>query len=91
MGLFANMRLRGKLYSGFGFVILLTIVVAGMAIYSMMTTNAMEREVNRMIHDDMSSTYQVFNNYNKVNRWLQQIQVHPSPKLVRAGLQDVQT
>ena len=91
MGLFANMRLRGKLYSGFGFVILLTLVVAGMAIYSMMTTNAMEREVNRMIHDDMSSTYQVFNNYNKVNRWLQQIQVRPSPKLVRDGLQDVQT
>ena len=91
MSLFANMRLRGKLYSGFGFVILLTIVVAGMAIYSMMTTNAMEREVNRMIHDDMSSTYQVFNNYNKVNRWLQQIQVRPSPKLVREGLQDVQT
>ena len=91
MGLFANMRLRGKLYSGFGFVILLTIVVAGMAIYSMMTTNAMEREINRLIHDDMSSTYQVFNNYNKVNRWLQQIQVRPSPKLVREGLQEVQT
>ena len=91
MGLFANMRLRGKLYSGFGFVILLTIVVAGMAIYSMVTTNAMERAVNRMIHDDMASTYQVFSNYNKVNRWLQQVQVRPSPQLVRTGLQDVQT
>ena len=91
MGLFANMRLRGKLYSGFGFVILLTLVVAGMAIYSMLTTNAMEREVNRMIRDDIASTYVVFNNYNKVNRWLQQIQVRPSPQLVREGLKDVQT
>ncbi|HIV54424.1 MAG TPA: methyl-accepting chemotaxis protein [Candidatus Anaerobiospirillum stercoravium] len=91
MGLFANMRLRGKLYSGFGFVILLTIIVAGMAIYSMLTTNAMEREVNRMIHEDMAKTYQVFNNYNRVNRWLQQVQVRPSPQMVREGLQQVQT
>ncbi len=91
MGLFANMRLRGKLYSGFGFVILLTIIVAGMAIYSMLTTNAMEREVNRMIHEDMAQTYQVFNNYNRVNRWLQQVQVRPSPQMVREGLQQVQT
>ena len=91
MGLFANMRLRGKLYSGFGFVILLTIIVAGMAIYSMLTTHAMEREVNRMIHEDMAQTYQVFTNYNRVNRWLQQVQVRPSPQLVREGLQQVQT
>ena len=45
MGLLKNLSLKGKLYAGFGFVICLSIVIAGIAIYSMVTSivNLIER------------------------------------------------
>ena len=85
-----NMSLRGKLYSGFGFVILLSIVIAGMSLYSILTTNNAEKQLSNLIRAEMQGTYEVYFNYNAVHAWLHQLQVNPCPELVKDGLDKVQ-
>lgn len=91
MGFLKNLSLRGKLYTGFGFVILLAIVIACMSLYSIITTNNAEKELRSLIRKEMQGTYQVYFNYNAVHSWLHQLQVNPNPSLVQKGLKDVQT
>ena len=91
MGFLKNLSLRGKLYTGFGFVILLAIVIAGMSLYSIITTNNAEKDLRSLIRKEMQGTYQVYFNYNAVHSWLHQLQVNPNPSLVQKGLKDVQT
>ncbi len=86
MGLLKNLSLKGKLYAGFGFVICLSIVIAGIAIYSMVTSSIVERSLNREINSEMSKTYEVYRNYNTVHSWLHQLQVQTTPQLVETGL-----
>ena len=80
MGFLKNLSLRGKLYTGFGFVIMLAI-----------TTNNAEKELRSLIRKEMQGTYQVYFNYNAVHSWLHKLQVNPNPSLVQKGLKDVQT
>lgn len=90
MGFLKNMSLRGKLYSGFGFVILLAIVIAGMSLYSIITTNNAEKQLRSLIRTEMQGTYEVYFNYNAVHSWLHQLQVNPCNELVQKGLKEVQ-
>lgn len=91
MGFLKNLSLRGKLYTGFGFVIILAITIAGMSLYSIITTNNAEKDLRSLIRKEMQGTYQVYFNYNAVHSWLHQLQVNPNPSLVQKGLNDVQT
>ena len=86
MSFFKNMRLRGKLYSGFGFVILLALLIASFALYSMVQSSNVQHELNRMIRNEMANTYEVYRNYNTVHSWLLQLQVDPNPQMVKEGL-----
>ena len=90
MGFLKNLSLRGKLYAGFGFVIILAIVIAVMALYSMVTSVNVEKELSRTIAREMGGTHQVYNNYNAVHSWLHQLQVRSDDALVKSGLEGVQ-
>lgn len=90
MGFLKNLSLRGKLYSGFGFVIMLSIVIASMCLYSITTTNNSEKRLRSIIHKEMQGTYQVYFNYNAVHAWLHRLQVAPNPEMIKKGLDDVQ-
>ena len=89
MGLISNLRLRGKLYLGFGFVIFLAIFISAISLYTMISSNMMKDRIVANITGEMGQTYSVFRDYNRVHRWLQQLQVQPDDAMVNDGLQAV--
>lgn len=89
MGFFKNLSLKGKLYSGFGFVICLSIVIAVFALYSMIKNNEVEQELRDTIDNEMAQTYVVYRNYNAVHKWLHDLEVRADEALVVKGMNEV--
>lgn len=85
MNLFKNISLRGKLYSGFGFVILLAMILSGIGLYSMIQTNMVTSEVKKVISEDLRQTFGVFRDYNEVSGWLLQVLSKPNESIVERG------
>lgn len=85
MNLFKNVSLRGKLYSGFAFVIFLAVLLSGVGLYSMVQSNSVSTEVKTLITKDLRQTFGVFRDYNEVSGWLLQVLSNPNETIVESG------
>ena len=85
MNFFRNLGMRKKLFGGFGFVIILSLIVSAVAAYSMYTSILVERQLKQAADVEMSRTLKVFAQYNAVHKWLHDLQVEPTPQLVSQG------
>ena len=85
--MFKQLGIKGKMMAGFGFVILVALSVASMAIYSMMNSSEVGKEIRRLITEDVADVFEINVAYGEVHSWLHELQVAPSPSLVRAGLE----
>ena len=85
--MFKQLGIKGKMMAGFGFVILVALSVASMAIYSMMNSSDVGKEIRHLITEDVADVFEVNVAYGEVHSWLHELQVAPSPSLVRAGLE----
>ena len=85
MNFFRNLGMRKKLFGGFGFVIILSLIVSAVAAYSMYTSILVERQLKQAADVEMSRTLKVFAQYNAVHKWLHDLQVDPTPQLVSQG------
>ena len=88
--MFKQMSIKAKLLSGFGFVILVALCVAGIALYSMTNSSRVGNDIRTLITQDVADVFRVHRAYNSVHGWMHQLQVTPSPSLVNEGLQKVQ-
>ena len=84
-----DLSLKGKLYIGFSLVILLSVVIAVIALYAMIKTTNQEKEVFHMVNDGMAGTYEVYKKYNAVHSWLHKLQVESNPQIVNDGIRAV--
>lgn len=84
-----DLSLKGKLYAGFGIVIVLAMVIASLALYSMTKTSTAQKEIISQINNEMQGTYEVYKRYNTVHAWLHKLQVNPTPGLVQEGIQAI--
>ncbi len=89
--MFKQMSIKAKLLSGFGFVILVALCVAGIALYSMTNSSRVGNDIRTLITQDVADVFTVHRAYNSVHAWMHQLQVTPSPSLVNEGLQKVQS
>ena len=85
--MFQQLSIKGKMLSGFGFVILLTIVVASIAVYSMVKAWRVGDNVTAFFTTEVYNVYQVHQAYNNVHSWLHDLQVKPDNALVQKGLE----
>ena len=85
--MFQHLSIKGKMLSGFGFVILVVLVVTSMAVYSMVKAWQVGDSVANFFKSDVHAVFQVHQSYNHVHSWLHDLQVNPSPELVQQGLQ----
>ena len=83
--MFKQLSIKGKMLSGFGFVILLAIVVASVAIYSMVSSSKVGNEIRVLITQDVARVFKVHAAYNGVHAWLHELQVNPNAALVSDG------
>lgn len=84
--MFRHLSIKGKMLTGFGFVILMVIVVASMAVYSMAKAWRVGENISSFFQTDVNPVYQIHQAYNNVHSWLHDLQVNPSPELVQRGL-----
>lgn len=76
--------------SGFGFVIILALMIACIAIYSMINSSKVGDKIKTLITQDVSQVFKVHASYNAVHAWLHELQVNPNPQLVSNGYQAVE-
>ena len=88
--MFKQLSIKGKMLSGFGFVILVAFSVATIALYSMVSSSRVGNEIRNLITNDVAEVFKMHVAYNDVHSWLHVLQVSPSPKVVSDGLGKVQ-
>ncbi len=88
--MFKTMGIKGKLLSGFGLVILLSLTIGVIAIGSMVQAQKVGQDIYTLINSDVQKLYQVHRAYNAVHSWLHVLQVSPSPQTVTDGLNKTQ-
>lgn len=88
--MFKTMGIKGKLLSGFGLVILLSLTIGVIAIGSMVQAQKVGQDIYTLINGDVQKLYQVHRAYNAVHSWLHVLQVSPSPQTVTDGLNKTQ-
>ena len=84
MRFFDLLSIKGKILAAFAVGIFVIILTALISLYSLSITLKLEKEV-RNINNNMTGTITVNNAYNKVHRWMHDIQLKPSPQLVQEG------
>ena len=85
--MFQHLSIKGKMLSGFGFVLLAVFVVASMAVYSMVKAWRVGDDVATFFKSDVHAVFVVQQAYNNVHSWLHDLQVNPNPELVQQGLE----
>ncbi len=85
MNLFKNLSMRKKLLGGFGFVIILSIIVSAISSISMYTSILIERELRQAAEVELARTLRLFGTYNRVHSWLHELQANPNAQLVAEG------
>ncbi len=85
--MFQHLSIKGKMLSGFGFVLLAVFVVASMAVYSMVKAWRVGDDVATFFKSDVHAVFVVHQAYNNVHSWLHDLQVNPNPELVQQGLE----
>ena len=88
--MFKQIGIKGKMLAGFGFVILVALTVASMAIYSMVNSSDIGKEIRRLITEDVAAVFELNNAYGEVHSWLHDLQVSPNPQMVSQGLNKTQ-
>ena len=85
MTFFRNLGMRKKLLSGFGFVIILSIIVSAIAATNIYTSMQVEQTLKQASTVETTRTLALFEKYNAVHKWLHDLQVAPTPALVNQG------
>ena len=88
MNFFKHLSMRKKLLGGFMLVLIMSLIVSAVSIYSISTTLLTQQNLRVMVTDEMAKVLTLNNSYNKVHSWLHQLQVNPSPQLVAQGKAD---
>ena len=74
--MFQHLSIKGKMLSGFGFVLLAVFVVASMAVYSMVKAWRVGDDVATFFKSDVHAVFVVQQAYNNVHSWLHDLQVN---------------
>ena len=88
--MFKQLSIKGKMLSGFGIVILMSLCIAAIALYSMINSSKIGMQIRVMITQDVATIFQVHRSYNAVHSWMHNLQVRPTPELVRSGFAQVE-
>ncbi len=88
--MFKQLSIKGKMLSGFGFVILVALSVAIIALYSMVQSSKIGDEIKGVITQDLADVFQVHMAYNEVHRWMHELQVKPNPTMISQGYSNVE-
>ena len=83
--MFKNLSIKGKMLSGFGFVILIALTVASIAVFSIMSASRVGNDVRVLVTKDIAAIFDVHKSYNSVHRWLHILQANPDAKMVSEG------
>ncbi len=85
MSFFKHMSMRKKLMGSFAVVLIMSLIVSAVSIYSISNALSVQRSLHLMVAEEMDKVLELNNAYNKVHSWLHQLQVVPSPELVAQG------
>ncbi len=85
MGIFSNIKIKAKLLSGFCFVIILSLIVAGFAAMAITTAVRVENQLKADVQGDLSRIVSLSKSYNNVHGWVHRMQASPSTELVIEG------
>ena len=83
--MFKSLSIKGKMLSGFGFVILVALTVASIAVFSIMSASRVGNDVRVLVTKDIAAIFDVHKSYNSVHRWLHILQANPDAKMVSEG------
>ena len=89
--MFKNLSIKGKMLSGFGFVILIALTVASIAVFSIMSASRVGNDVRVLVTKDIAAIFDVHKSYNSVHRWLHILQANPDAKMVSEGFEYVKS
>ena len=89
--MFKNLSIKGKMLSGFGFVILIALTVASIAVFSIMSASRVGNDVRVLVTKDIAAIFDVHKSYNSVHRWLHILQANPDAKMVSEGFDYVKS
>ena len=89
--MFKNLSIKGKMLSGFGFVILIALTVASIAVFSIMSASRVGNDVRVLVTKDIAAIFEVHKSYNSVHRWLHILQANPDAKMVSEGFDYVKS
>lgn len=89
--MFKMMSIKGKMLSGFSFVIAVALVIAIIAVYSIMSASRIGNDVRYTVTKDIAAIFTVHKDYNLVHGWLHQVQVSPEPGMISRGFEGVKT
>ena len=89
--MFKNLSIKGKMLSGFGFVILIALTVASIAVFSIMSASRVGNDVRVLVTKDIAAIFDVHKSYNSVHRWLHILQANPDAKMVSEGFDYVES
>lgn len=89
--MFKNLSIKGKMLSGFGFVILIALTVASIAVFSIMSASRVGNDVRVLVTKDLAAIFDVHKSYNSVHRWLHILQANPDAKMVSEGFDYVKS
>ena len=85
MSFFKHLSMRKKLLGGFSLVLIMSLIVSAISIFSISNALSVQRSLNTMVSDEMAKVLQLNDGYNKVHSWLHRLQVSASPELVAQG------
>ena len=88
--MFKNLSIKGKMLSGFGFVILIALTVASIAVFSIMSASRVGNDVRVLVTKDIAAIFEVHKSYNSVHRWLHILQANPDANMVSEGFDYVE-
>ena len=89
--MFKNLSIKGKMLSGFGFVILIALTVASIAVFSIMSASRVGNDVRVLVTKDIAAIFELHKSYNSVHRWLHILQANPDAKMVSEGFDYVKS
>ncbi|MDY2798521.1 MAG: methyl-accepting chemotaxis protein, partial [Anaerobiospirillum succiniciproducens] len=89
--MFKNLSIKGKMLSGFGFVILIALTVASIAVFSIMSASRVGNDVRVLVTKDIAAIFEVHKSYNAVHRWLHILQANQDAKMVSEGFDYVES
>ena len=85
MNIFRKMSIKARLFSGFIFVIILSIIVSAVSITAINTALTVQNGLQITISSDMDRTLRLSARYNRVHRWLHEFQADPSLERIAEG------